>query len=106
MTRATIPTALAVAALTLSPAGQTAPRTHRLEATPTTVAYGYYWSEAKPVLADRLGRHHRRRHAADELADGTRARWRAQTRRFRPSLKAVVEAFPQGIRGAALAGTS
>jgi acetamidase/formamidase len=25
-------------------------RTHRLEATPTTVAYGYYWSEAKPVL--------------------------------------------------------
>lgn len=27
-----------------------APRTHRLEATPTTVAYGYYWSEAKPVL--------------------------------------------------------
>jgi acetamidase/formamidase len=27
-----------------------APRTHRLEATPDTVAYGYYWSEAKPVL--------------------------------------------------------
>ena len=27
-----------------------APKTHRLEATPTTVAYGYYWSEAKPVL--------------------------------------------------------
>jgi acetamidase/formamidase len=26
------------------------PHTHRLEATPTTVAYGYYWSEAKPVL--------------------------------------------------------
>jgi acetamidase/formamidase len=26
------------------------PRTHRLEATPATVAYGYYWSEAKPVL--------------------------------------------------------
>src|SRR4051812_14103152 len=24
--------------------------THRLEATPQTVAYGYYWSEAKPVL--------------------------------------------------------
>src|SRR5262245_58745894 len=31
--------------------GQTrAPQTHRLEATPTTVAYGYYWSEAKPAL--------------------------------------------------------
>jgi acetamidase/formamidase len=26
------------------------PRTHRLTATPTTVAYGYYWAEAKPVL--------------------------------------------------------
>jgi acetamidase/formamidase len=26
------------------------PKTHRLEATPDTVAYGYYWSEAKPVL--------------------------------------------------------
>jgi acetamidase/formamidase len=25
-------------------------RTHRLEATPATVAYGYYWSDAKPVL--------------------------------------------------------
>ena len=27
-----------------------APRTHRLEVTPSTVAYGYYWSEAQPVL--------------------------------------------------------
>src|SRR5678816_2542731 len=26
------------------------PKTHRLEARPDTVAYGYYWSEAKPVL--------------------------------------------------------
>jgi acetamidase/formamidase len=26
------------------------PVTHRLEATPQTVAYGYYWSEASPVL--------------------------------------------------------
>src|SRR5262245_4583707 len=25
-------------------------KTHRLAATPSTVAYGYYWSEAKPVL--------------------------------------------------------
>ena len=32
-------------------AGQSrAPKTHRLEATPATVAYGYYWSDAKPVL--------------------------------------------------------
>jgi acetamidase/formamidase len=27
-----------------------APRTHRLEATPKTVAYGYYWSAAEPAL--------------------------------------------------------
>ena len=27
-----------------------APATHRLEITPSTVAYGYYWSEAQPVL--------------------------------------------------------
>src|SRR5436305_13651619 len=26
------------------------PKVHRLEATPSTVAYGYYWSAAKPVL--------------------------------------------------------
>jgi acetamidase/formamidase len=26
------------------------PVTHRLEATPATVVYGYYWSEARPVL--------------------------------------------------------
>ena len=26
------------------------PKTYRLEATPSTVAYGYYWSEAKPAL--------------------------------------------------------
>lgn len=32
-------------------AGQSTPsRTHRLEATPATVAYGYYWSEATPIL--------------------------------------------------------
>jgi acetamidase/formamidase len=38
-------------ALGVALAGQSrAPKTHRLEATPATVAYGYYWSEAKPVL--------------------------------------------------------
>ena len=39
--------ALAAAVHAQTPA---APKTHRLEATPQTVAYGYYWSEAKPVL--------------------------------------------------------
>src|SRR5262245_59177605 len=29
--------------------------THRLEATPATVAYGYYWSDATPVLRIRPG---------------------------------------------------
>jgi acetamidase/formamidase len=45
--------ALAGAALV---AGQTrAPKTHRLEATPTTVAYGYYWSGATPALRIQSG---------------------------------------------------
>ena len=26
------------------------PQVHRLEATPATIAYGYYWSEAPPAL--------------------------------------------------------
>jgi acetamidase/formamidase len=38
---------LSFAALT---AQSRAAKTHRLEATPSTVAYGYYWSEAKPAL--------------------------------------------------------
>jgi acetamidase/formamidase len=37
-------------ALHLFFAGAAAPAVHRLEATPSTVAYGYYWSEAKPAL--------------------------------------------------------
>jgi acetamidase/formamidase len=37
-------------------AGQArAPKTHRLEATPTTVAYGYYWADASPVLRIQSG---------------------------------------------------
>ena len=43
-----------VAALVLLAGGsfraQACPRTHRLEATPGTIAYGYYWADAKPVL--------------------------------------------------------
>jgi acetamidase/formamidase len=37
-----------VASGVLTAQGQ--PKTHRLEATPATVAYGHYWSEQKPVL--------------------------------------------------------
>ena len=40
-----------VAAASVALAGQTrAPKTHRLEATPATIAYGYYWSGATPAL--------------------------------------------------------
>ena len=46
----TVVTCLAIAtALATSIAGAAA-KTHRLEATPATVAYGYYWSEAAPAL--------------------------------------------------------
>lgn len=40
----------AVAAASAAAVSAQAPRTHRLEATPATVAYGHYWSETKPVL--------------------------------------------------------
>src|SRR5207248_2704473 len=44
-------TCVAAGALFVALAAQThSPQTHRLEATPSTVAYGYYWSDAKPAL--------------------------------------------------------
>lgn len=42
--------AVVVAAAAASHATAQAPRTHRLEATPATVAYGHYWSETRPAL--------------------------------------------------------
>jgi acetamidase/formamidase len=45
------PTAVALlCAGSASAAPARAPHTWRLEATPATVAYGYYWSQARPVL--------------------------------------------------------
>jgi len=43
---------LAASAVLLAAVSGTAqaPRTHRLEVTPSTVAYGYYWAEATPAL--------------------------------------------------------
>ena len=41
---------IAVLVLSVSSVATQSPKTHRLEATPSTVAYGYYWSEAKPAL--------------------------------------------------------
>ena len=40
---------VAAFAVTFSAAAQK-PKTHRLEATPETIAYGHYWAETKPVL--------------------------------------------------------
>jgi len=44
--------AAVIALLLLASVGSRAqsPKTHRLEATPSTVAYGYYWSDAKPAV--------------------------------------------------------
>ncbi|MGQ0733214.1 MAG: acetamidase/formamidase family protein [Acidobacteriota bacterium] len=39
-----------VCGTTLMASQTSPPRTHRLEATPATVAYGYYWSDTAPVL--------------------------------------------------------
>ena len=51
MFRKSIVCAAAFIAITGPLAGQSsAPRTYRLEASPATVAYGYYWADAKPVL--------------------------------------------------------
>jgi len=42
--------AISAAAATAAAAAGHTPKTHRLEATPSTVAYGYYWADATPVL--------------------------------------------------------
>jgi acetamidase/formamidase len=41
---------VAVIALVLPLGARQSPKVHTLPATPQTVAYGYYWSEARPVL--------------------------------------------------------
>src|SRR4029079_139962 len=71
------------------------PTTHRLEVTPETVAYGYYWSEAKPVL---------RISSRDIIDVDTRltnspqglARAGVPDDQIQASLKAVTAAFPNG----------
>ena len=51
ITRAFAAVSLMSLAVTATVATQApTPKTHRLEATPETVAYGYYWSEARPVM--------------------------------------------------------
>jgi acetamidase/formamidase len=43
-------TGVALGTLLVAHAQPSQPKTHRLEATPSTVVYGYYWSQAQPVL--------------------------------------------------------
>jgi acetamidase/formamidase len=55
MKKALIAVSTLVSLATLAPLGAASafahpPKTHRLEATPATVAYGYYWADAPPVL--------------------------------------------------------
>ncbi len=83
---------------TLGVAAAQSPRTHRLEARPDTVAYGYYWSEAKPVLRIASGDII----DVDTLLTNTPAgltRAGVPEDKIQPSLKAIVEAFPSGSPG-------
>ncbi|HXT68916.1 MAG TPA: acetamidase/formamidase family protein [Vicinamibacterales bacterium] len=93
-----IPLVLASALAATVLAAAQSPKTHRLEARPDTVAYGYYWSEAKPVL----------RVASGDIIDvdtlltnnpAGLARAGVPDDKIQASLKAVVEAFPNGNPG-------
>jgi acetamidase/formamidase len=90
---------LCAAALLAAPAARAqSPVTHRLEASPSTVAYGYYWSEAKPVLRIASGDII----DVDTLLTNTPtglARAGVPDAEIQASLKAVLEAFPQGNPG-------
>jgi len=102
MTRSSlVPAAVSVAIVAIvapSIARQATPKTHRLLATPETVAYGYYWSEAKPVL----------RIASGDIIDvdtlltnspAGLARAGVADDRIQESLKAIETALPRGNPG-------
>jgi hypothetical protein len=97
--------ALLIVAVAAAIAVPQAAKTHRLEATPETVAYGYYWSEAKPAL----------RIASGEIIDVdtlltnspaglTRAGVAEEA--IQESLKKIVAAFPSGNAGRGPVDTS
>ena len=86
---------LGVGLVVAASAAAQAPKTHRLLATPETVAYGYYWSEAKPAL----------RIASGDIIDVDTlltnnptglARAGVPEEEIQESLRSVVAAFPQG----------
>ena len=90
--------AFLIVALALAIAAPQAAKTHRLEATPETVAYGYYWSEAKPAL----------RIASGDIIDvdtlltnspAGLARAGVADEAIQESLKKIVAAFPTGNTG-------
>src|SRR6187397_2677584 len=101
MTRTTGIKSFMAAMLAVTAAAATlaqSPKTHRLEARPDTVAYGYYWSEAKPVLRIASGDII----DVDTLLTNTPAgltRAGVADDRVQASLKAIVEAFPNGNPG-------
>jgi acetamidase/formamidase len=85
-----------VSVLSVAVAGQPkTPKVHRLEATPATVAYGYYWSQAEPVL----------RVASGDVVDvdtlltnspAGLARAGVPDEKIQASLKAVEASLPRG----------
>jgi acetamidase/formamidase len=87
-----------VVLIAASLSAQNSGKTHRLEATPNTVAYGYYWSEAKPVL----------RVASGDIIDVDTlltnspmglSRAGVADDKIQPSLKAIVEQVTGDRRG-------
>jgi len=73
-------------------------RTHRLEATPATIAYGYYWADAKPVLRVASGDII----DVDTLLTNTPAglqRAGVPDDKIQPSLKAIVDEVTGDRRG-------
>jgi acetamidase/formamidase len=88
--------AVVSAAVSVAVAGQSkTPKVHRLEATPATVAYGYYWSQTEPVL----------RVASGDIIDvdtlltnspAGLARAGVPDEKIQASLKAVEAALPRG----------
>ena len=95
---ATILAFVALGAISATVAARAQNKTHRLLATPTTVAYGYYWSEAKPALTIASGDII----DVDTLLTNSPmglARMGVADEEIQESLKAVTQAFPQGNPG-------
>ncbi len=74
------------------------PKTHRLEATPETVAYRILLGRRETRFAHRVGRHHRRRHVADEFAHRS-ATCRGLHAKIQASLKSIVASVTGDRRG-------